>query len=271
MADAGVSPRMRLIEQELETQWLGRPTTILAEVDSTNRWLKRQFMTGWAAHGAAVWSDAQTEGRGRLGRAWYSPAGANIYTSILLCPPRQRLSGVLSLVAGIAVVHAVRRHTGLDARIKWPNDAVIAGRKFCGILVEAGVEPEPWVIVGIGVNVGGPIDPAFAHAVSLAEALGGHLVREDLWLDLMQSLEEAYDQWLNHGDQWVIQAWTSVNATMGQRVRVNRPGHDPWEGIAERIDSDGGLWLRQGTRLKKVIAGEVSIRLADGRYAPDSF
>lgn len=266
-----VTSRMRSIRSELETRWMARPTVILDEVDSTNRWLKNQQGHGEASHGMAVWADAQTEGRGRLGRTWHSPPGSNIYTSVLLCPPHNRLSGVLSLVAGVAVCDAVRRAVGLDARMKWPNDAVIQGRKFCGILVEAGADPSPWAIVGIGVNVTGPVDPALVHAVSLSEARDGLVSREDLWRTLMSTLEYAYDQWIAQGDTWVVRAWTRMNVTLGQEVQVKRPGDAPWVGTAESIDVDGGLWVVAHGRREKVISGEVSIRLADGRYAPESF
>lgn len=267
---ASVSLRMRDIEKELRTAWLGRPTAVVERVDSTNRWMKEHFLGGQARHGSAVWADAQTEGRGRLGRTWDSPPGGNIYTSVLLEPPRERLSGVLSLVAGVAVVRAVRAVTGLDARMKWPNDAVVGGRKFCGILVEAGTEPSPWVVAGIGINVSAAVDPSYEHATSLELETGHSLSRETLWLQLMRELESAYDTWIGAGDAWAAEAWTGLNATLGHMVRVTRPGREPWMGMAERIDPDGGLWVAGPDRREKVISGEVSLRLADGRYAPES-
>lgn len=271
MAPSLVSARMKRVESELATTWLGYPTTILDQVDSTNSWLKERWQSGVERNGAAVWADTQTNGRGRLGRSWESPPGSNIYTSVLLEPPKDRLAGVLSLAAGVAVAQAVRRLTGLDARIKWPNDAVIAGRKFCGILVQAGTEPTPWAIVGIGINVTGKVGESFPHAISLEAAGAGSVVREDLWLALIRELEMAYDTWLARGDGWAVHAWEAVNATLGQEVRVERPGQVPWIGWAERIDPDGGLWVVGPRGRVKVVAGEVSLRLADGRYAPDSF
>lgn len=261
---------MQAIEQELTTHWMGHPATVLATVDSTNRWMKQQWLSGVCQAGAVVWADEQTAGRGRLGRQWVSPAGRNIYTSVLWTPPRQRMGGVLSLVAGLAVARAVWEVTGLEARLKWPNDAVVHGKKFAGILVEGGTEPAPWAIVGIGVNVLGDADPAFAHATTLEAALGRPVSRETLWVSLMGQLEAAFDTWLREGDAWAAEAWAAFHATLGFMVRVERPGVEPWVGLAERIDPDGGLWVTAPGRREKVISGEVSVRLADGRYAPDS-
>ncbi len=265
-----VSERMQNIAGELATVWAGHPTTILSEVDSTNHWLKNRFFEHGSRHGAAVWADAQTAGRGRLGRQWESPPGLNIYTSLLLQPPKDRLSGILSLVAGLAVVRATSLVTGLDARMKWPNDGIVSGRKFCGILVEAGTEPNPWVVMGIGVNVRGATDPRYPDAVSLEQAAQRPLSREDIWVELMGQLEWAYESWLNNGNAWVAEQWAQKNVTLNQAVRVQRPGEDGWVGVAERVDPDGGLWVRTGDRLEKIIAGEVRLRLADGRYASDN-
>lgn len=265
-----VSDRMRSIEGELSTVEAGRPTVVLDSVGSTNRWLKEAWAKGHVRHGTAVWADEQTQGRGRLGRAWESPPGKNIYTSVLWEPPRERLSGVLSLMAGVAAARSVREYTGLDARMKWPNDGVIGSRKFCGILVEAGVDPSPWAVVGIGINVLGQVGREYPNAVTLEQCLKSPLSREDLWLKLMSHLEAAYTSWIEAGDNWAIHAWTQHNATLGHMVRVEKPGQDMWVGRAESVASDGGLWVANAERREKVISGEVSLRLADGGYAPES-
>lgn len=261
---------LQQVEGALATTWMGRPTTILDTVDSTNLWMKRAWMSGQAHHGTVVWADEQTAGRGRLGRQWVSPAGRNIYTSTLWTPPRERLSGVLSLVAGVATVNACREVAGIDVRVKWPNDVVVAGKKVAGILVEAGLDPTPWAIVGIGINVMGRADPQFLHASTLQEAAGRDMARETLWPVLMASLERAYETWMREGDSWATQAWTVHNATLGWRVRVERPGKEALIGVAEAVDQDGGLWIAADGGREKVISGEVSVRLDDGRYAPDN-
>ncbi len=265
------SERFGTIEAQLKTRWVGHPTVVLDTVDSTNRWLKERWSSGKIGPGTVVWADEQMAGRGRLGRQWASPAGFHIYTSLLWFPPHERLTGLMSLVAGVAVVRAVRAITHLDARLKWPNDAVIGGKKFAGVLVEAGQEPVPWAIIGIGMNVRGSIGPSFPHATTLEEASGRTIARGNLWLQLMGELEQAYTSWKDNGDQWVVEAWSAINVTLGQEVRIEQPGHAPWTGTADQLDLDGGLWVKIPGRRVKVISGEVSVRLADGRYAPERF
>lgn len=262
---------MEKMASDLATTWLGHPTFILDTVHSTNRWLKEKWVQKAVDHGTVVWADAQTDGRGRLGRSWDSPPGENIYTSLLITPPADRVGGILSLLTGVAVVEVVRAKTGLDARMKWPNDGVVLGRKFCGILVEAGMSPRPWAIVGIGINVCGTVDQSESHRITLERAAGRPLNRADLWISVLNRFEQVYEAWLSHGDHWVVQAWTSINATLGQMVRIERPGARPWIGMAESLDDDGGLWVSAPHRREKVISGEVRLRSADGRYAPDSF
>jgi BirA family biotin operon repressor/biotin-[acetyl-CoA-carboxylase] ligase len=189
---------------------------------------------------------------------------------MLVTPPQDRLGGILSLLAGVAVVQVVRTKTGLDARLKWPNDALIDGKKFAGILVEAGLHPRPWAVVGIGINVRGDVDQKETHRVTLARVLGHPVSREDLWVSLVQRFEAVYEAWLLYGDHWAAQAWTAVNATLGALVRVERPGCTPWVGLAERIDDDGGLWVTSPQHREKIISGDVRIRAIDGSYAPDS-
>lgn len=261
--------RIRVVPQALPTRWLAREAVILGAVDSTNRWLKEQWMRGLCRHGASVWADQQTAGRGRLGKTWDSPAGKNIYTSVLLEPPKLRLSGVLSLLAGVAVVRAVERTTGLHPQMKWPNDGVVGGRKFCGVLVEAGIDPSPWAIVGIGINVLGDTQAQLGHATSLAQS-GAVVAREIVWAAVMVELEVMYDTWLAQGDAWVVSQWREKNATLGHQVMVNRPHEDSWTGLAQDIDDAGRLVVLRDGQPVTITAGEVHLRLADGRYAPDS-
>ncbi len=101
-------------------------------------------------------AERQTAGRGRLGRTWHSPAGQNLYCSIVLRPPLAPAAvPQLGLVVGVAVADAVAEATGLRPAIKWPNDVLLGGRKVCGILteMEAEVERVHHVIAGIGVNL----------------------------------------------------------------------------------------------------------------------
>src|SRR5262249_51148011 len=126
-----------------------------ASLDSTQRRATELARDG-AEEGTTVIAETQTAGRGRLGRRWHSPPGLNVYASVILRPalPPSEVPQV-ALVAGLATARAVAAATGLDARVKWPNDVLLDGRKVAGILteMEAELERVRFVIVGIGVNV----------------------------------------------------------------------------------------------------------------------
>jgi BirA family transcriptional regulator, biotin operon repressor / biotin---[acetyl-CoA-carboxylase] ligase len=158
-----------------------------------------QHMFG-AEHGegAVAVADEQTQGRGRLGRTWASPPGVNIYCSVLLEPAVEtpRLPE-LSIVAGEACAQAIARVTGLNPRIKLPNDVLVGSRKVAGILAEA---RDSRVILGIGVNVN--VDPADlpqalrTPTTSLAAELGHPVDRVDVLVTLLETLEKQYAGWL---------------------------------------------------------------------------
>ena len=160
--------------------------------DSTQRMLAED-----EAEGAIAIAEEQTEGRGRLGRAWEAPAGTSVLVSVLLLPAVEasRLPE-LSLVAGGAVAQAIAEVTGLEPAIKFPNDVLIGGRKVAGILAESS---EGRVVLGIGVNANQtleqlPVD-AKTEPTSLRLELGTPVSRVRLLAAILLHLEHAYDAW----------------------------------------------------------------------------
>ena len=148
--------------------------------------------------GTVAVADEQTEGRGRLGRSWHAPAGTALLFSTLLIPAVEpsRLPE-LSLVAADAVAEAIANTTGLDPKIKFPNDILIGGRKVAGILAESS---EGRVVLGIGVNANQndaelPAD-AQTEPTSLRLELGRRVDRAELLAAILARLEAAYDRWL---------------------------------------------------------------------------
>jgi BirA family biotin operon repressor/biotin-[acetyl-CoA-carboxylase] ligase len=150
------------------------------------------------SEGAVAVAEEQTEGRGRLGRRWLSPARASILCSVLLEPSvdPQRLPE-LSVVAGEACAEAIERVTGLEPRVKLPNDVLIGDRKVAGILAEA---REGRVVLGIGINAN--VEPAElpddveTPATSLLAELGQPIDRSELLVTLLEVLERRYDAWV---------------------------------------------------------------------------
>ena len=167
----------------------GRPYTFVDRCASTQRLLDG------APEGAIAVTDEQTEGRGRLGRAWQAPAGTSLLFSILLEPPvgAERLPE-LSLVAGAAVAEAVETEAGLATEVKHPNDVLVSGRKVAGILAEAA---DGRVVLGVGVNLSQTADqlPDATPATSLALE-GAAVDRDALLVTVLERLEARYDAWV---------------------------------------------------------------------------
>lgn len=215
-------------------------------------------------------ADHQQAGRGRAGRTWTTPARAALTTSVLLRPevPAERL-GWLPLLAGLAVVRAVRR-AGVEAVLKWPNDvlvpapdgAVLDGwgsrRKVAGVLAEVvSARGGPAVVLGIGINVSqSAAELPVASAVSLAGA-GATVDRLDLLVGVLGELVALDDRW-RAGDLGVMAEVSGVCSTLGTGVRVELPGGDRIEGTATALSPDGALVVTgaDGGR-RQVLAGDV--------------
>jgi BirA family biotin operon repressor/biotin-[acetyl-CoA-carboxylase] ligase len=172
---------------------LGRPYRFVQRAASTQRLLGASD-----PEGAVAVADEQTEGRGRLGREWFAPAGTSLLVSVLLQPDVEpaRLPE-LSLVAGRACAEAITEVAALETEVKFPNDVLARGRKVAGILAEAS---EGRVVLGIGVNVSQaagelPAEPR-TPATSLLLETGREVDRAELLVEFLERLERRYDEWL---------------------------------------------------------------------------
>jgi BirA family biotin operon repressor/biotin-[acetyl-CoA-carboxylase] ligase len=238
----------------------------LAEVDSTQRVARERARAG-APEGTVVIAERQTAGRGRLGRQWHSPAGVNLYCSVVLRPPLPP-SAVpqLGLVVGVAVAAAVEEETGRRPAIKWPNDVLLAGRKIVGILTEMDSEVDRvhHVIAGIGVNLNAPLR-AFppelrAKASSLRLLTGARVDRATFTGRLLAALEARYGRYLAAGFSSVRAEWESYSCLTGTQVQVASPEGEEG-GRVLGLDDDGALRIRRSDgRVVRIVAGEVTVR-----------
>jgi BirA family biotin operon repressor/biotin-[acetyl-CoA-carboxylase] ligase len=248
---------------ELATAWLGRAWRHLPSCASTNDEAASWARAG-APAGAVVTADEQSAGRGRLRRVWHSPAGASLYFSVVLRPKVEpsQLPPV-TLAAGVAVAEAIARFD-VPARLKWPNDLLVATpageRKVAGILTEAvttGGRVEH-VVVGIGVNLAVRAFPPELEAIatSLAHVRASDVDRSAFAAVLCERLESWIDCFVADGAAPVVAGWKRFAPIFGRRVRVN--GHRPIEGVAEDLAPDGALLLRTDAgAIERVIAGEL--------------
>lgn len=210
-------------------------------------------------------AEAQDAGRGRHERHWVSPPRAAIALSVLVPTAGidPQLLGWLPLLTGIAVVDAVRAVTGLDARLKWPNDVLIAGRKLAGILVE--VVPGGFngaAVVGIGCNVSlRESELPVPHATSLAVAGAPGTDRTALVLALLREFASRFSAWQEAGwdRRHLASDYRTRCATLGSEVRAELPGGEVITGVATDIDWCGRLSLDTQTHgTRTVAAGDVT-------------
>ena len=251
------------IRERLGTRIVGRVLEVHPVIDSTNSRAVELARSG-IPEGAVVVAEEQTAGRGRLGRSWHAPRGSALLMSLLFRPPlappqAQRVTMVCSL----AVARAIAEVCSLEARVKWPNDIVVADAKLGGVLTElgAGAAGLDYVVVGIGLNVNLDVSllpDLISPATSLSVELGRPVSRRDLLIRFLQRADDLYARLL---DGWSPgAAWRQALVTIGRDVTVGMPG-ETLHGVAEDVDEDGALLLRtaDGT-LRRVLAGDVTLR-----------
>ena len=188
-------PTEEAVAAQLHTKILGRPLLFFREVDSTNHQLAARAVD--AAEGLALVADHQTAGRGRMGRAWFSPAGVNVYLSVLL-RPQVNLAQIttLPLVVGCVVARAVAKLAAeVPVTIKWPNDLLVHGKKICGILTER--LPSGHMIIGIGLNLTVVPRGVAQRATSIKKAGGRPLSLAQAAKGLALELEREYLAYLS--------------------------------------------------------------------------
>ena len=258
------------IQAQLRTRTFGRTLHLFQEVSSTNHEAMKLAQQG-APDGTVVVAEAQTAGKGRLGRRWYSPPGANLYCSVILRnQPTDDLAGwlsVLPLLSAVAVAKAIQLAAGLTPSLKWPNDILAGDRKLGGLLCESSLSgpTTTFVIVGVGLNVNShredfPEDIRDL-ATSIAEETGRPCDRAQLIAAILWELEQYAEALLTRRPDLFLGEYARLCTTLGRRVRVSLSGDRLLEGLADSIAPDGSLRVMcdpsSGGGMVEVRAGDV--------------
>jgi BirA family biotin operon repressor/biotin-[acetyl-CoA-carboxylase] ligase len=230
-----------------------------ATLDSTNDVLKAKARLG-TPEWTGVLADTQTGGRGREGRAWASPPGG-LYLSVILRPRFERV-GLVPLAAGV-VVAEVAGEFGVEARVKWPNDVLVRGRKLAGVLTESSSSSRgvDWVVVGVGVNVAvdqTSLGPLAEAATSLQLEADRTPAVEDVAAGVLARLSVWYDALEGRPSQ-VVEAWRARAVPWwGKPVQV-RTTHGVLRGTLRDVDEAGALLVdREEGGVQRVLSGEVT-------------
>jgi BirA family biotin operon repressor/biotin-[acetyl-CoA-carboxylase] ligase len=233
----------RLAELTAGTRWRVRLRETSPSTNAEAVALARQG----EAEGLVVVADHQTAGRGRLDRVWVTPPRTALTFSAVLVPEAVPVTRWpwLPLLTGVAVVDGVRRSTGLDCALKWPNDVLVDGAKVAGILVERVDTPRgAAAVVGVWLNVSQTAEELPVEtASSLLLASGHETDRAELLRDVLAALGERYDVWRSAGaDTTRLRAsYREVCDTLGRAVRVHLPDGVTLAGVATDVDADGRL------------------------------
>lgn len=251
------------VMKDLHCDNIGKKLIILKSTDSTNNEIKKIAALGEES-GTVVTAETQTSGRGRFGRQWSSDKGG-LYFSILLrtdLPPSN--IAAITLAAGYAVCLAVREYTGLDARIKWPNDIIVENRKICGILTEIAAQSDSidYIIIGIGININNTEFPdEIKHkASSIHLETNKNIDKSDFFRTVLIYLDKVISSFLISISIDDMSSFKRICATIGREVSVKR-GENVLKGIARDITPFGELVIETEDSQKITISsGEVTVQ-----------
>ncbi len=231
-----------------------------SSVDSTNL-VAGEFARTEPGEGRVVLADAQTAGRGRLGRTWVSPPGTGLYMSVVLRPSHVT-APLLTLMAGVAAAEGIEAATGWRPELKWPNDLVVGRLKLGGILAEgsSGAEGLQSVVLGIGINLQNAAYPreVAGRATSLEAELGRPVERAPVFIEVLAALEHRYAQLSAGRRAGLLDDWRALAvSSRGRRVEWEDAEGGVRTGLSHGIDESGALLVRTDTGIERIVAGEV--------------
>ncbi|MGA2220211.1 MAG: biotin--[acetyl-CoA-carboxylase] ligase [Verrucomicrobiia bacterium] len=262
-----IKARLESFHARSKPRVIGSEILVFEQTSSTNDVVARMAESR-RGEGLVVFAESQTKGRGRRGRAWASPRGKGLWFSVLLRPNLPLSSAPrITVAASVAVARAIRKACELDARIKWPNDVTVNGRKVAGILTELSAEGDEILsaILGIGIDVNCrredfPSEVA-AIATSVELEAGRAFNRPALAADILQVLDDAYLTAQTDFDS-IIAEWAQLCTTLGKQIVVTM-GKRRIEGHAQALDGDGALLLRKDNgQIERILGGDLTVERA---------
>ena len=246
------------IKAGLKTKVIGKGIKYFRETESTNI-IAREIASS-VAEGTIVIAESQTAGRGRMGRKWVSPEGG-IWLSIILKPRIEPVYAPrITLLAGVSVAKTMKSF-GIPAKIKWPNDILINGKKVCGILTEiiAEVDIIDYLVVGIGIDANvdtGTFPEEFRdNSTSLEKEMEHKINRVEFVQKLLEEFEALYTEFQKDGFPQILEEWRNMSATIGQWVKITAQARTIY-GEAIGVDNEGALIVETSEgHLEKIVAG----------------
>lgn len=263
-----ISPPDKLLSAEikegLNTKYIAKNIFCFNEIGSTNDFALK-LAEEETEEGTLVIAERQTHGRGRMKRSWISPPYLGLWFSIILKPQiSPHHSSKITFLAGLSVANAIRNETGVDAKLKWPNDVICNGRKLCGILTEIRAESDMVnsLVIGIGINVNflkGDFPEYLKNtATSLRIETKEEVSRVKLLKVILQNIEKYYELFKEDGFGPILSKWKEHSITLNKRVKAGSEG-ETFEGFAIDVDDECALLIRRDNGIiSRVLSGDVN-------------
>ncbi|KPK93468.1 hypothetical protein AMJ80_05945 [bacterium SM23_31] len=252
-----------IVRSVIKSWYFGRNFIYRTTLSSTNILSKRLVLSDYPLP-MVIFAEEQTHGKGRLMRSWFSPLNKGIWMTVVFPPAdKSQVFGQYNFIMSLVIASAVETVTSLKVSFKWPNDILVSDKKFCGILSETltGCYAKPIVMTGAGLNVSIDKD-SFPEelrdkATSLSIESGAPVNRQELFIEIVHSLNIIYAIWERRGIEPLYHEWLQKCSTTGKNVAISTE-KQYINGKAEKINTDGSLVLRDTKgKLHTIFAGDL--------------
>ena len=256
------------ITKKIKSKFIGRRIYYFDEIDSTQNYAL-QISNNTNENGAIIIAEKQTHGKGRLNRKWYSPEGG-IWLSVIIHPELQISDAtIIPLAASLALCESIKKVHKIKTDVKWPNDITIDGKKVAGMLIDTSIQGNKVenLVLGIGINFAVNIQqiekrlkksPNFYGVTSLFPEKNSPS-KIELLVQFLLELEKVINSLIKGKNAQIIRDWSKHTNMFGKAISVNT-GNGKISGIAKKIDSDGALIIKTGTKNRRIFVGDVTLR-----------
>ena len=256
------------ITKKNKSEFVGRRVYYFDEIDSTQNYAL-QISNNKNENGTVIVAEKQTDGKGRLNRKWYSPEGG-IWLSVIIHPEFQISDAtIIPLAASLALCESIKKVHKIKTDVKWPNDITIDGKKVAGMLIDTSIQGNKVenLVLGIGINFADNIQqiekrlknsPNFYGVTSLFPEKNNPS-KIELLVQFLLELEKVINSLIKGKNAQIIKDWSKHTNMFGKTISVNT-GNGKISGIAKKIDSDGALIIKTGTKNRRIFVGDVTLR-----------
>ena len=256
------------ITKKIKSKFIGRRIYYFDEIDSTQNYAL-QISNNTNENGAIIIAEKQTHGKGRLNRKWYSPEGG-IWLSVIIHPELQISDAtIIPLAASLALCESIKKVHKIKTDVKWPNDITIDDKKVAGMLIDTSIQGNKVenLVLGIGINFAVNIQqiekrlknsPNFYGVTSLFPEKN-RPSKIELLVQFLLELEKVINSLIKGKNAQIIRDWSKHTNMFGKAISVNT-GNGKISGIAKKIDSDGALIIKTGTKNRRIFVGDVTLR-----------